>query len=1046
MTISKIRICSSFTLAFIVCLFIPSRIAHAQVGAGVITGTVIDAAEKKPVPDAVVSLLSPALQGEQVVVTDSAGFYRVGSLPPGHYTLRLEKEGFQAYSRDDIDLRADSTLRVNASLLPESLKADEVVAVARAPTVDVGSSTTGMTITSDFTQRVPVSSPGSKGSANRSFESVAVVAPGAHADDYGVSIGGATSVENQYVVDGLSVGNPAFGFLGSPLSSEFVQEMNVVTGGYMPEYGRSTGGVINAVTKTGSNEFHGDAFTYYSPGALEGRRHPVQRQNGAIAWTSSLAHLGDLGADIGGPIVKDKLWFYTGIDISRTQYDVQRSINRTTVDAAGNPIVDSNGFTQTTVVPGTTKNGTAESTTFQGMGKLTWAVNANNRLTLTGFMSPTRSGGPGKFGIDPRTGRPEVDTTTGPGSYTSLAHQFPSSAEDLSLKWSTSSDDKRVLVDTTVGWHHESQALLPSDGSEPGSGAGLSNVWQTRWQRDAPHSVTDFENFGGSSQCTPNAQSQKQGITTLCPLSTYTSGGTGDINRQSYNRYQIGSVVTYVFQAAGHHVFKAGYSIELTDYKDLKGDTGGAQTQETSDGRYIQELYGLGVLTSPDHPVPLEPLGYHTKSFIVGGFVQDSWSVLDLITVNVGLRYDTQMLYASDGALGLSLPNEWSPRVGVIYDFTQAGHSKLFANYARYYQNVPLDLADASLTGEPYIQSYHDLRGCNPLVPSQQHGQCQAPSNRVLSPDKSSTTPNRKWTSLGAGSEPIDPDIQAQSTDEFVAGGEYEIIPGGRGGLSYTKRWQNRIIEDMSLDNANTFFIGNPGYGIASQYPKAYRDYDAITAYFTKEFRDEWLAQASYTWSYLRGNTGGVFVPGSGIIQANHSSDFDTPNLTANHGGPLPYDHRDDFRIFGAKDWVLSPHHRLSSGLSVRGTSGAPTNYIGADTNEGPGLTYILPRGSGQRLPWEFGSDLHLSYRFSEDKDKSITVSIDVFNLLNFQAATATDEIYTNTPVNATNGTLATLKDANGNQVYKNQVNPNFGHPVQYQPPRTFRFGLRGTF
>src|SRR5439155_4111399 len=143
---------------------------------------------------------------------------------------------------------------------------------------------------------------------------------------------------------------------------------------------------------------------------------------------------------------------------------------------------------------------------------------------------------------------------------------------------------------------------------------------------------------------------------------------------------------------------------------------------------------------SPDHPERLEPLHYHTTSFIVGGFVQDSWSVLDLVTLNVGLRYDAQMLYASNGALGLALPNEWSPRVGVIYDFTQAGHSKIFANYARYYENVPLDLADASLTGEPYIQVYHDLRGCNPLIPSQQQGQCQQPSNLVKSPDNSATT------------------------------------------------------------------------------------------------------------------------------------------------------------------------------------------------------------------------------------------------------------------------------------------------------------------
>ena len=1041
-----IRLRILVAVVFLAWIVGPSR-ARAQVGTGVVTGTVLDAATKKPVADVVVTLTSPSLQGEQVVVTDSAGFYRVPDLPPGHYGITLEKDGFKRYAHEGIELRGDSTLRMNAELLPESLTAETIEVVARAPTVDVGSSTTGMTITSDFTQRVPVSAPTSKGAANRSFESVAVVAPGAHADDYGVSISGTTSIENQYVVDGLSVGNPAFGFLGSPLSSEFVQEMNVITGGYMPEYGRSTGGVMNVTTKTGSNDFRGGVFSYFSPGGLEGWRHPVQRQNGSIAWASSLSYLGDFGADIGGPIVKDKLWFYAGFDASKTDYLVQRSVNRIVVDASGRPVVDSNGFTETQTLPGTTQNGPAVSSTLQAIAKLTWAINDHNRLTLTGFVSPTSSGGAGKFGIDPRTGQPEVNTNTTPGSYTSVAHQFPSSAYDVSLKWSTDFDNKRVLIDTTAGWHHEEQALLPADGSLPGSGAGLSNVWQTVWQRNTtPHSVTDFENLPDPSLCTPSAPAQKNGITTLCPLSTYTSGGTGDINQQSYDRYQLGSVVTYLLQGAGHHVVKVGASVEYTDYYDLKGDTGGAQTQETPDGALIQELYGLGVLTSPDHPVSLEPFKYHTQSYIAGGFVQDSWSVMDLVTLNFGLRYDTQVMYSSDGSVGLSLPNEWSPRAGLIYDVTQSGRSKLFVNYARYYENVPLDLADASLTGEPYIQSYHSLQGCNPLIYSQQHAQCQESSNRVNSPDDPVTSPNRKWVSLGAGSEPVDPNIQAQSSDEFVAGGEYEVLPGGRAGLSYTKRWQNKIIEDMSLDNAQTFFIGNPGYGIGSQFPKATRDYDAVTGYFSREYRDGWLAQASYTWSYLRGNTAGAFVPGSGIIQANHSSDFDTPNLTANHYGPLPYDHRHDFRIFGAKDFVLTPHNRVSAGLSFRGTSGAPTNYIGADPNEGPGLVYILPRGSGARLPWEFDADVHIAYSVAQNKDRSVTISLDVFNLFNFQAVTATDEIFTNSTAVPTTGSLANLKDWNGNRIYANQVNPNFGKPIQYQAPRTIRFGLRGTF
>ena len=86
-----------------------------------------------------------------------------------------------------------------------------------------------------------------------------------------MSISGTTSPENSFVIDGLSVNDPGFGILGTPLSVEFIQDVNVITGGYMPEYGRATGGVLNAVTKSGSNEFHGSVFGNWTPGALEGK-------------------------------------------------------------------------------------------------------------------------------------------------------------------------------------------------------------------------------------------------------------------------------------------------------------------------------------------------------------------------------------------------------------------------------------------------------------------------------------------------------------------------------------------------------------------------------------------------------------------------------------------------------------------------------------------------------------------------------------------------------------------------------------------------------
>src|SRR5882672_503127 len=167
--------------------------AQAQQGQATLTGKVVDAATKRGVQDAVVTVTSPALQGEQIVTTDASGSYRVPALSPGVYTLHLDKEGYKAYQRDQIQLRADTTIRLDADLLPEGLKAEEVVVVAHAPTVDVGSSSTGSNINSDFTSRIPVTNPGAHGGAQRTFESVAESAPGASADMFGTSVNGSTS-------------------------------------------------------------------------------------------------------------------------------------------------------------------------------------------------------------------------------------------------------------------------------------------------------------------------------------------------------------------------------------------------------------------------------------------------------------------------------------------------------------------------------------------------------------------------------------------------------------------------------------------------------------------------------------------------------------------------------------------------------------------------------------------------------------------------------------------------------------------------------------
>jgi hypothetical protein len=170
-------------------LFLPALLlaTPALAQSNVLTGTISDASTKQPLSDVVVTATSPNLQGEQVVVTDTNGAYRIPQLPPGNYSLRFEKESFQPYSRAGIQLRMDRTIRVNVELLPTGIT-DTVMVHGAAPTINVGSTSTGVNVGADFVRQIAVANPSGRGGTVRSFESLAETAPGASADTHGASV------------------------------------------------------------------------------------------------------------------------------------------------------------------------------------------------------------------------------------------------------------------------------------------------------------------------------------------------------------------------------------------------------------------------------------------------------------------------------------------------------------------------------------------------------------------------------------------------------------------------------------------------------------------------------------------------------------------------------------------------------------------------------------------------------------------------------------------------------------------------------------------
>ena len=566
------------------------------------------------------------------------------------------------------------------------------------------------------------------------------------------------------------------------------------------------------------------------------------------------------------------------------------------------------------------------------------------------------------------------------------------------------------------------------------------------------HDIRDFEELPNPTEC--DAPEGAPEGTLPCPVITYTKGGPGYLNTEDLQRVGARSMLTWLPEALGTHVIKLGVDFDYLGFNIDKGYSGGIFYRESTSGATFTDYRAYGYLSGPDEAVPLRVSGSDTYSTSLGFFLQDSWTFTKGLTANLGVRWDAQWMQNHDGDTVIALANQWAPRLGLVWDPTGDGGAKIFANLALFYESIPLDLLDRAGSGDPTIISVKAKAACDPANPDQVQGSCLEDDSRISLRGiyYGDESPDSLWYAYGSGRTAVDPDLQAQSSWEFVAGAEYDlgrmtsVFKDMRGGLLYTKRWMNNVIEDMSRDEAQTYFIGNPGSGIAKDFPEAVRDYDALTLYFMKEFSDCWLLQGSYTLSWLEGNYAGLFRPETGQLDPNINSDFDLKSLTVNRVGYLPGDSRHQFKLYGAHDIELAKGHRLQPGYGWRLTSGGPSDYLGSHPLYGADEVFILPRGSGDRLPWVTSIDLTLGYELEVSESFKLNFMVEVFNVFNVQAPTGRSDRYTNSDVDpirdGTKDDLTDMTDLYGDPV---EVNPNFGKTTSYQAPRTFRFGIRGT-
>jgi hypothetical protein len=957
-----------------------------------------------PLPGVTLELKSPAMQGTRTEVSDSQGQFRFTLLPPGVYNLTASLSGFNPVNQKDIQVGLNRTVTLDVAISPQV--SEQITVVSAAPVVDVTSAAGGVNVTSQTLQTLPVA---------RNFTAGATLAPGVQGDASGATVYGSSGAENEYVIDGLNATGVNTGQNVKSVNVEFISETQTLTTGLPAEYGRMTGGVINAITKSGSNEFHGDGFGYTSGGSLLANPKYQSQLPTTATTIGDTSQNYDFGANLGGYIMKDRLWFFGAYDrVKQTNQSIRINTPLLDCTTSNNAAGCVPGFSLAVGAKIPT-----DVTRDLYAGKLSLALTSNQLLygSIIGDPSTTNgaqfaiSGPPSTFLGTNKTGGNDVV-----GRYSGV----------FGTRWN---------LNATLGKHKEKNEL---------SGPGTTTSKLT------------------NTVVVPNAN----------------SGGFRGFTNSDYDRNVYKADLSAFF---GPHTVKVGIDNERLKAVVNRFYGGGDWVRQICSVSPVKNTCPANGFTYYRHEVFLNdqaagfdlanpstwltsianPLTVSPKTQNNAYYGQDSWKVLSNFTINAGVRWEEQKVGDRFGAWTIDLKNNWAPRIGAIWDPANNGRSKVYVNYGRFFESVPMDINIRSFGGELSL----DVNNFDPA------GGHLTPDNNA--PKFSAT--KLPYRILGSFVTPVDPNLKAQYIDEYLAGYDYEIAPNFAVGIKGTYRNLGRVIEDMLLNPANgDYQITNPGSGIGATTgtlvtgeqvpaPKPTRKYKGVELHAEKRFSNNYQFYASYVWSRLEGNYDGTFQASTGQVDPNINSAYDYADFEVNNsgGGLLSNDRTHQVKFYGSYTLPNGMAKGLTTGVGFHYASGTPLTAMGYAGSYRNYEYYLTERGALGRGPADWEADVHGDYPIPVGSSRA-SIVLDVFNIFNRQAKNALDQRYN---LN-TQAPCSGIPDAicNGDGGILNQpgttnplgvisdprasaTNPNFLKAgTSFTGQRSFRLGARFTF
>jgi len=1011
--IGGVALAAAVALPAAVVMFAPTLASAQDFSSGTLTGAVTDESGA-PVAGAMVEIRSSEQGFVRNTTTDASGNFRAALVPIGSYVVTIQSSGYEPIAQTaQVSLGGTSSYAFALSPAGASgaTALGEIVVTGARRSLDFNRTTTGLSVDlEELVERVPV---------GRSITAVTLLAPGTAEGDNAFgslpSISGASVAENAYYVNGLNVTNFANFLGGSTIPFDFYRSVEVKTGGYSAEFGRSTGGVVNTITKSGSNDFMIGLHANWAPDSLREQSPDTYLARNALDEADSTSYV----VELGGPIIRDRLFFYGLTEIRDFETsDSAITARSTSVQSSDDP--------------------------FYG-AKLDGYITQNHRLEFT-YFDTTRTTQLDTYAFNPttdETGDYQASTLYEYGGESWVGRYTGTITDWLTVSAAYGKNkDRDSTVQTSDAFYADDQITGTSVRVSPNQAGTVNSL--VEMEREFFRADADlYFNFLGDHHVRFGYDKEKNSLLSVSQRPGPFQG--------SYTYHQATAATDLVDGgniAAGEHYIESNIFI-----------SGGAFSGE-NEAYYIQDEWDVNDRLTLN-------LGVRLDKFLLNNLVGQELTNFDgEIGPRLGFAYDPagdgrSRLYGFWGRYYMPVASNTASRMGgqelyySEYFRTPAGY-----NPAAYPGTLPYDANGAPIGLGAQIVGWEDATAC-PTGPG--FGTAGVSGCRVTSTGE-----------LYDASTQIGQNLESTMEEEIILGYERQFGDLWSAGVSFTFRDLKRSAEDIAIDAAvldycdaegiagcddiwtgfHQYVIHNPGNNLevilsdvlpgeterrtvtlsanALGYPPIKRQYQALQFKFERQNDGLWGLQGSYTLSKSSGNFEGYVKSDNGQDDAGATTDFDQPGLMDGADGLLPNHHAHTFKVFGSyaltKNLSLGANAILQSPRAYGCIGRHPTDaFAGA---YGVASWYcqgvLTPRGQSFSGEWYRNVDLQVRYSMEDVLPfGKLVLRADVFNVFNFEEATDFRE----------RGDLSSrLPD------------PNYRKPTAYQSPRYVRLGFDWQF